>query len=341
MAAGRFIALDGLRGVAALVVLVLHAQMLTGGDTAPHGAIAVDVFFVLSGFVVSHAYDGRLSRGWGVIGFIKARLKRLYPLYFAGLMLGAAVALFLGNPLGLVALLAANGIVMVPIASVGPEAKIFPLNPPTWSLLCEFAVNALYAVLAPRLSNRMLGLVVAAGAAWVAFSAFKEGGLDGGYNTVTILTGFGRALFGFFLGVGFYRLHRAGKLQKLARVPAFLLLAVFVALSLILIVRGLAGAAIDLLLVLAVIPALVAATSQAVVARPWERRVYGALARLSYPLYVTHFPVLVLLQYKLITPSKPLLLFAFLALSLAVAYAAERWFDRPLQELRLRSLPAT
>ena len=76
--------LDGLRGVAALVVIWYH--VFEGFAASPvdqrfnHGYLAVDFFFILSGFVVGYAYDDRWKRrtlSFG--GFIKRRLIRLHP----------------------------------------------------------------------------------------------------------------------------------------------------------------------------------------------------------------------------------------------------------------------
>ncbi len=82
--------LDGLRGVAAIAVVVVHAPMLMGSIEAPSAGLAVDLFFVMSGFIIAHAYEGKLRDGMTAGHFIALRLARLYPLYLLGLVLGMA-----------------------------------------------------------------------------------------------------------------------------------------------------------------------------------------------------------------------------------------------------------
>src|SRR4051812_33009270 len=87
----HFIALDGLRGVAALVVIVMHRGRwwYPQGGFLGHGYLAVDFFFLLSGFVIAFAYDSRLSAGMSAWRFMGLRLIRLYPLILLGMLLGA------------------------------------------------------------------------------------------------------------------------------------------------------------------------------------------------------------------------------------------------------------
>ena len=54
--------LDGLRGVAALLVILYHVFECFDWSPAPHGYLAVDFFFVLSGFVIGYAYDDRWKK---------------------------------------------------------------------------------------------------------------------------------------------------------------------------------------------------------------------------------------------------------------------------------------
>jgi peptidoglycan/LPS O-acetylase OafA/YrhL len=91
-----FQTLDALRGVAALVVVVHHNHpMFTWRPH--HGYLAVDLFFVLSGFVLSYAYQDRLDRGWPTIKFLRARLVRLAPLYLLALLFGFFLTILSGR----------------------------------------------------------------------------------------------------------------------------------------------------------------------------------------------------------------------------------------------------
>ena len=93
--------LDGLRGVAALLVVWYH--LFEAFATSPvdqrfnHGYLAVDFFFLLSGFVIGYAYDERWGRGRRMRDFIKRRLIRLHPMVVLGALLGAAAFFVQGS----------------------------------------------------------------------------------------------------------------------------------------------------------------------------------------------------------------------------------------------------
>lgn len=89
MQAKHFMGLDGLRGVAALIVVIYHRRFWVAGFEDWHGYLAVDFFFLPSGFVISHAYGGRLASGQlSPDRFAVARVIRLYPLIVLGAVLG-------------------------------------------------------------------------------------------------------------------------------------------------------------------------------------------------------------------------------------------------------------
>lgn len=145
---GHFLTLDALRGVAALAVLVLHMPPLTG--LVFHAYLAVDLFFIMSGFVIAHAYERRLLAGWSPGDFIRTRVVRLWPLYLLGTAVGAAVfAGVAGDAVGFAVLgvLVAAAVVMMPLP-LGAEVQIFDLNRPAWSLFFEMVANVLYAAFA-------------------------------------------------------------------------------------------------------------------------------------------------------------------------------------------------
>ena len=93
----QYAILDGLRGVASLVVVAFHLFEAHAASHADqiinHGYLAVDFFFVLSGFVIGYAYDDR----WGRMtyrDFFKRRLIRLHPMVVMGMLIGAAAFYF-------------------------------------------------------------------------------------------------------------------------------------------------------------------------------------------------------------------------------------------------------
>jgi peptidoglycan/LPS O-acetylase OafA/YrhL len=201
--AGRELAtLDGLRGVAAFAVVLMHVSVL-----APHAYLAVDLFFVLSGFVLEHAYGARLAAGWSPLAFMCKRIRRLYPLYALGLsisVLAVGAALLLhreaGWTPGAVAAAAVTGLFMAPLWSPG-DAHLYPLNFPAWTLLAELAANAVYGWAYRLLSAPMLFAWTLACGLLLGWLALGHGTLNAGATWADFSIGLVRVGFAFPLGV--------------------------------------------------------------------------------------------------------------------------------------------
>ena len=159
----RYEILDGLRGVAAMIVVAFH--LLETYSKGPayqvlnHGYLAVDFFFVLSGFVIGYAYDDRWNR-MSLKGFFKRRLVRLHPMVIMGSLIGA---LFWWEVL-LICLLGCTMLPALPSWDIRGWGETSPLNGPAWSLLYEYIANILYALVIRRFPKFVLGLFVAGAA---------------------------------------------------------------------------------------------------------------------------------------------------------------------------------
>lgn len=318
---GRFVALDGLRGVAALLVLCLHLDPLKG--LVPHGYLAVDLFFLMSGFVVALAYEDRLRGDWSLVDFLQIRVVRLWPLYLLGTLIGAAVfASVVDGPMmaaGL-ALMIVAAIVLIPLP-LGADVQIFNLNRPAWSLFFEMVANLLYGAFGARMGVRALAAVSAVGAALVilTFTAAGTGSL--GHHGDSLVGGLARILFAFPFGVILYRLWRAGR--WCLRAPIFLILPVFVGVLAAPDLGALNGV-FDAVVVLLVFPPLVALAVNAPVG-PRSGRMFAALADLSYPLYILHGPII--MGFAQLGDEHPAMLLAGGVASLAFAGFAARRID--------------
>ena len=188
--------LDGLRGVAALMVIWYHIfegyafasdTMIT---TFNHGYLAVDFFFILSGFVIGYAYDDRWGKSLTMKDFFKRRLIRLHPMVIMGAVLGAITFCIQGSVqwdgthigISMIMLSLLCTIFFIPaMPGVGYEVRgngeMFPLNGPCWSLFFEYIGNILYALFIRRLSNKALTvLVVLLGVALALFAVFDVSG---------------------------------------------------------------------------------------------------------------------------------------------------------------------
>ena len=223
--------LDGIRGIAALLIVVRHTSAFFGGFQPQETFLAVDLFFGLSGFVLGHSYEARLNDGLSPGGFMTIRLNRFVPLYVLGLALGAVAATvaILSGGADLdwtsVGVSFALGLFFLPSPMFGATgAKLFPLNDPSWSLFMELFANAAMAVFWRRLSNRVLVGICATSAALLAISALKLGTADLGFRWVGLGFGVYRVGYSFFAGLLVYRLRdRIG--LAIHPVVAFLLVA--------------------------------------------------------------------------------------------------------------------
>jgi peptidoglycan/LPS O-acetylase OafA/YrhL len=202
--------MNGLRGIAAIAVVTMHLSFYLGFLHPANVAPAVDFFFVLSGFVIAYAYERQIVAGLDLRRFVAARLIRLYPLYLFGLAIGAAAMWTYQRPpdaMGFYAHLVLN-LLMLPSPSMFDPTNLdlFPLNFTYWSLFLELVANMVYAAVASRLSNRGLAGIILLGFAGLIAAGLTTGSLDNGTVRATVLGGVARVTFGFFAGVGLYRL---------------------------------------------------------------------------------------------------------------------------------------
>lgn len=206
----RFQVLDGYRGIAAFAVLLFHIIPTGAAQLAQNGSLAVDFFFMLSGFVLAAAYEDRLAGSLSVAGFMRIRLARLYPLVLLGAAIGAVCFAPIYDRKTLAALLL-TGLFLVPSPMGAADGRqLIGINPVSWSLMWEFIVNLAYAALRPWLSNRVLALIVAVSLAALVGVAATQGTIDQGSHWSGGWVGAPRVSFAFFAGVGLYRMWRAG-----------------------------------------------------------------------------------------------------------------------------------
>ncbi len=275
--------------MASLAVVGSHFENLSGISLhLRHSGVAVDFFFILSGFVIAQAYERRLGAGLGWGAYMRLRLRRLYPAILGGLAIGLGAALIGGEPLFPAMALQ---VLLLPVIW-GPAlhgGELFPLNGPQWSLFLELAANALHAAIFRWLTvPRLIGAVAASGLVLIVVSA-RFGGLDVGWSRASFWGGPPRVVWGFGVGVLLFRAHARG-----LRAPAIPYGLVALTLGLLLVrpfpEQGL-WAVTDPVIVLAALPALVALA----IASPvpgWASGPARGLGALSYPLYAVHAPLL-------------------------------------------------
>jgi len=300
-AEGRvFHTLDALRGIAAICVVIFHMGLAFGPIAAPGGYLAVDLFFMMSGVVLSHAYEGRFRAGMGSLDFMRARLIRLYPLYLLGALFGIAVTLasLLGrnsqhwNPstLSQAGLLA---ILFLPSFSARPVNEMFPLNIACWSLFFEILVNLLFVIFWPLLTSRRLIAVSLLTGGAVAAVIVSKGNIDQGSVASSFAAGLARTVFGFSVGVLIAR--RIGRVPRGEGNLRVLAIVAVVGIAITGWPQGVLRSIWDALCVLVVFP-LVVYCGTVIDPGSRLRKIATFLGVTSYAVYVLHSPLLSILN---------------------------------------------
>jgi peptidoglycan/LPS O-acetylase OafA/YrhL len=300
--------LDGLRGVAALTVVAFHLceahAVNRFAQVINHGYLAVDFFFLLSGFVIGYAYDDRWRR-MSLGEFFQRRLIRLHPMIVVAMVIGALMFYFQAGPLfPMIAdtplwrmlLIMVVGMTLLPVPpalDLRGWGEMHPLNGPAWSLFFEYVANVLYALVLRRLPNRILAvLALLAGAALVHYLlAGPNGDVIGGWSLdpVQFQLGFTRLAYPFCAGLLLSRVVGPGRIAHAFPISAAILFATMAWPRIggpeTLWMNGLYEA----LCIVAVFPFVVWLGASAQVSAR-TGRVCAALGGLSYPLYIIHYP---------------------------------------------------
>ena len=350
-------ALDGLRGVAAVVVVMFHLfEPFSNGDHARqiinHGYLAVDFFFVLSGFVIGYAYDDRwntMSMG----GFFKRRLIRLHPMIVIAMVIGA-ITFYLQDcaafpaihttPAWKLLLVMLIGFTLIPVGQlldIRGWGEMHPLVGPAWSLFFEYVGNFLYAVLIRRFSNTVLAmLVLLAGAALIHLAVTSaQGDIIGGWSVESsqLRIGITRLCYPFFAGLLLSRIAKPGRVKHAFLVCSLLLLAVLA-------MPRVGGpehlwwnGLYDSLSIIIVFPLIVYLGASGEAKQNISSRISNFLGEISYPIYIIHYPFVYLfmawlMKYKPTTGEAMIGGAVVLVTTILLAYVCARFYDIPARK---------
>jgi len=347
--------LDGLRGVAAIIVVTFHLTEPLGTGhldiLVNHGYLAVDFFFLLSGFVIGYAYDDR----WDKItigSFFKRRIERLQPLVILGMTLGAIGFYFTDSTLWplihtvpiwkmLLVLLIGYTILPVPLSmDIRGWQEMHPLNSVGWSLFFEYIANILYAVWIRKFSKTALSVLVLVAAVALAHLAITNGDVSGGWtlNVEQGRVGITRTMYPFFAGLLLSRIANPTRIKH-----AFLWCSVLVAM--VLYMPRIGGAdhlwmngIYESVCILVVFPLTVYLGASGEVHSEIERRICKFLGDISYPLYLVHYP-LVYFYVAWISNHKGVTIIqawpyalAILIGAIVLAYISLKCYDEPVRK---------
>lgn len=322
--------LDGLRGVAALMVVIYHifeGYAFAGGgiiESLNHGYLAVDFFFILSGFVVGYAYDDRLGKSMKTKDFLKRRLIRLHPMVIMGAVLGAATFCIQGSTqwdgteisisLVMLSMLCAMLFILaIPggCYEIRGNGEMFPLNGPSWSLFFEYIGNILYALFVRRLSTKLLtAIVVSLGIGYTAFAVFDASGYGNmgvGWtlDSINFLGGMLRMLFPFSMGLLLSGNFKPFKVKGSFWLASSILIIIFAIPYIPSDGNICYNGILEAVCVTLIFPILVRLGASGSTADHKSTAICNFLGRISYPLYMIHYPIMYLFYAWLIENKAP------------------------------------
>jgi peptidoglycan/LPS O-acetylase OafA/YrhL len=300
--------LTALRAFAAMLVVLYHLAARSNVASVLHttlidrGQLGVDIFFVLSGFILAHVYLARVqAKRFAFAEFLSARIARLYPMHLAMLAAAAAVgwlAMRHGQPLavygppmgldpatggGLAGHLAAN----LALVQAWGALKGYYFNDVSWSISAEAAAYILFPVIAAAalaFGNKSWLRLIAALMVYGACESVARAFLGTGLDELTWHFGVLRILPEFALGVAFYKLGMAKPLPA-----AVLRWLTPTAIAAVLLLMSIGTPVVILPPLFGAVILLLAASEREGLAPPsWLLRPLVYLGEISYSTYMLH-----------------------------------------------------
>ncbi len=335
----HYLILDGLRGVAAILVVLFHIMEVHFSSHATHpihhGYMAVDFFFLLSGFVIGYAYDDRWDH-MSIWDFFKIRLIRLHPMVILAAVLGAIcfwIDPYKSNQPG------ANAIRLIEVMLI--SFTVFPspdirgwgeshcLNGPAWSLFQEYIANILYAIFNKKLTKMVLWVLVIICGIALAGVTIKRGDIGAGWGYHNMWIASVRVMFSFFAGLLLFRSN------KLIRIPGAFAICSLALIAIIIMPYFRYNGLYEALCIIIAFPVLVAAGAGGEI-KGAAAKICKFIGDMSYPIYITHYTAVY--AYKSwVWNEKPspslyipiaICLFTFMTLT---AYASQKLYDAPVR----------
>ena len=363
----RYEILDGLRGVAALVVVFYHLMECYPaeyvGKYFSHGYLAVDFFFALSGFVIGYAYDDR----WKLMSmkdFFKRRIARLHPMVFFGVMVGVCFFYYTGGielfdkvdgaAWWMVLLQALLLMLMIPLPAsmdIRGWGELNSLNGPIWTLMFEYVANIFYALVLRHLPKLALGVLVAVSAVLTAdltlrlnlfgllVSEWNSYSVIGGFvfDAEHVYIGYVRLLYPFLMGLLLCRLGWKIRVQGGFWVTSLIIL-IMLSVPTLGGVNKIVDGMYQLVVILLGFPLVLAIGAGSSLKGKKSSRICKFLGDISYPLYITHYPLIYLhTSWAQRYPDAPfgthvMVAVITLVIALFISWAALKLYYEPVRE---------
>lgn len=352
----HFLILDALRGVAALVVVVFHVfEIYSGGDHVKqfinHGYLAVDFFFMLSGYVMAHAYDDRWDT-MSLLDFFKRRIIRLHPMIIIGMTIGLLCFFFGESPVFpkiadttiwqalLIFIIGCTLIPVPPSMDIRGWSEMHPLNGPAWSLFFEYIANILHALILRRLSKIALGILVfIAGVALIHLAVTSPNGdIIGGWaiEPEQLKIGFTRLLFPYMAGMLLRRAIKLANPKNTFLLASLLLVAVLSFPRVGGYDQVWMNGIYDSLTVILVFPIIIYLGAIGEAKGALSEKICTFLGDLSYPIYIIHYPFAYVFYGWVINNDIPIEIGACVGMGLLVimvilSHLILKFYDEPVR----------
>lgn len=351
--------LDGLRGVAALLVVWYHIYECFPIEHQwfNHGYLAVDFFFILSGFVIGYAYDDRWNK-MSMGDFFKRRLVRLHPMVIMGVILGTITFCIQGAEqwdgtkisISMIMVAMLMNMFMIPnvpgaSCEVRGNGEMFPLNGPSWSLFFEYIANIMYAIFLRRLSNKALvAFTCLSGLGLLAFAIADMpgyGSLGVGWTLAdgNLLGGLLRVTFPFSAGLLLSRKFRPMMIRGAFWVCSAMILALLIVPFISVGESTLFNRLYDTACILFFFPMIVYLGASGKTTDKKSSAICKFLGDISFPLYMVHYPFMYLFYdyigfpntFRVPADTWPYHLLLFFG-NIALAYLCLKLYDEPVRK---------
>lgn len=353
----HFLILDALRGVAAVTVVMFHIlEIFSEGDHTQqiinHGYLAVDFFFMLSGYVMAHAYDDRWDR-MTVLDFLKRRIMRLHPMIIVAMIVGA-ICFYFGNspifpkisgtPVWQMLLVMLVGFTLIPLPrsmDIRGWDEMHPLNGPAWSLFFEYIANLLHVFILRKLPKIWLGLLVLLAAAALVHLAVTSpnGDVIGGWSLepAQLRIGFTRLLFPYMAGMLLRRMVHPGLKKNTFLLCCILLVGILAFPRVGGHERVWANGLFDSLSIILVFPVIIYMGAIGDIKNRFLDKFCTFLGDISYPLYILHYPFIYIFSAWVVDNKIPMAQGVLVGIGLllavtALAYLLLKYYDEPLRK---------